>query len=145
MKAIVAVVVIAALFACGMSVVPPVKTGMPAPQIMYSVTVTNDLEKPVDVDVRYEHPFENRIIVDHQTLKGGEQHFFDRRDFETVDHTSFAATISEIIVKDVDDVNKEAYLNRQDFKIYSPTSNYQVRVVSADNPAGFDVVHAAKL
>ena len=139
-------VVVIALFACGQSQVGgPMRAGMPAPAIVYSCTVRNDFEHPVDVEVRYTHPLENRLVVDRATLAQGQEKFFDRRDFQTLDKTSFAAVVSDVTVKDVANSGNSVMIAKDEFKIYSPTANYKIRVVPADNANGFEIQHGANL
>ena len=140
-------VVVLALFACVQSQVGgrPARAGMAAPRIVYSCTVKNEFDHPVDVEVRYTHPLENRIVTDRATLARGEEKFFDRRDFQSLDKTSFAAVVSGVTVKDVANADNALTLAQDDFKIYSPTVNYKVHVVSADNANGFELVHGANL
>jgi len=139
-------VVVVALFVCAQCEFRAgMKTGLRAPKLVYSCTVRNDYPGIVDVEVRYTHPFENRIVVDRATLAHGEQKFFDRRDFQNVDKTSFAAVVSDVVVKDVTNPEKEVTLGKDQFNIYSPTADYKIHVVAADSPAGFELQHGANL
>jgi len=138
-------VAIAALFVCSIANFAGMKTGLAAPRLVYSCTVRNEYASPVDVEVRYSHPFENRMVIDRATLAKGEEKFFDRRNFENVERTSFAAVVHDVIVKDAANPKNEAYLSKDDFNIYSPTTNYKIHVVPSDAPAGFELKHAENL
>jgi len=142
MKFSVVAVVVAALFVCAQC---QMKTGMRAPQLVYSCTVENQFSGPVEVEVRYSHPFENRMVVDRATLAHGESKFFGRRDFQTVDKTTFAAVVADVTVKDVADPSHEMTLTKNDFKISSPTVDYKIRVVETATRSGFDLQHATLL
>jgi len=146
MKSFVSCVVVAmALFVCGMSQIGGRSAGLAAPRIVYSCTVKNMFDHPVDVEVRYTHPFENRLVVDRATLAKGQEKFFDRREFQTLDKTTFAAVISDVVVKDVANTDNMAFIGKDDFKIYSPTANYKINVVAAENSLGFEVEHGPNL
>jgi len=140
-------VVVAALFACAECDIKNMRTrtGMPAPRLVYSCTVKNEFDSPVEVEVHYTHPFENRLVVDRVVLAHGDEKFFGRREFTTVDQTNFAAVVSKVIVKDVSVPENELVLAKDDFSVYSPTSNYKVNVVAADSPVGFELRHGANL
>jgi len=120
-------------------------TLLPAPKILYSCTVQNTLDIPIDVEVTYTHPFENRVIVDRATLARGESKFFDRRTFQNVDEASYSAGITGVVAKDPTDTTKEFYIGKDDFKIYSPTVNYKLHIVPADNSVGFEFQHSASM
>ena len=137
-------VVAATLFACADCHREGMRAGMPAPKIVYSCTVKNEFASPVDVEVVYSHPFENRLVTDRATLAVGDSKFFDRREFQTVEKTNFAAVVSRITVRDVATGN-ELSLTKDDFKIYSPTVNYKVNVVPIESTVGFELQHAANL
>lgn len=138
----VVVVVVAALAVCAECGVDVrgMHTGMPAPRIVYSCTVENALAEPVDVEVRFSHPFENRIVADRATLAPGEKKLFDRRDYRGPDHATYAAVVSGITVRSAADSALEQTVT--DFHVHSPVANYRFRVVAADKlPAGFEIQH----
>lgn len=136
------VVAVAALVLCaeGGLNVRGMQTGMPAPRIVYSCTVENALEEPIDVEVRFSHPFENRIVTDRATLAAGEQKLFDRRDYHGPDGATYAAVVSGVTVRSAADHTLEQTVT--DFHVHSPVANYRLRVAAADVlPAGFEIQH----
>jgi len=138
-------VVVAALFGCAQCSFENLKVGMPAPKLLYSCTVENNLNKPIEVEVSYTHPFENRVVVDRATLAAGEHKFFDRRTFVNIDDATYAAGITGVVVKDAVETDKTISLGKSDFKIYSPTANYRIHVVPSDDPVGFEFQHSAAM
>ena len=135
-------VVVAALVVCAECGVGlrGMQTGMPAPRIVYSCTVENALAEPVDVEVRFSHPFENRIITDRATLAAGEKKLFDRRDYRGPDHATYAAVVSGVTVRSA--ANDAVAQTVTDFHVHSPVANYRLRVVATDTlPAGFEIQH----
>ena len=136
------VAVVAALAVCAECGVDlrGMKMGMPAPRIVYSCTVENALAEPVDVEVRYSHPFESRVVADRATLAAGEKKLFDRREYRGADGATYAAVVSGVTVRSAADSALEQTVT--DFHVHSPVANYPLRVVATDTlPVGFEIQH----
>lgn len=120
-------VLVAALFAAACLCA----TAIPAPKIVYSCVVENTLSRPLNVEVRYSHPFQNRMITKTAKVPPSTKYTFARETVRGEDDATFAAPVSGVTVSDMERPDLAAAVS--EFDVYSPTENYSLRIVPANS------------
>lgn len=116
------------------------KFGMPAPAIVYSVTVRNRLPEAVAASVVYRKVVTGETTTEREELQAGASRFFDRKTYEE-GSARYSYVIDAVEVSRIG-ADEEVARIAAPFKVSSPTRNYVV-VVEKDEFGRVSLSHAA--